>query len=943
LIAAFSAVPGIASAEFSFVDHDATITNADGSPVTQAGSHPFAVTTSVMISSHESTGPSDILQDEALRDLFVDQPPGLIGDASAGPKCPITEFASDIPKTDLTRCPDNTAVGVAAISLIVPGVYVNSPVYNLEPPPGVPVMIGLNTLRVRTTIKLGLRENPTTGKYNVVATTTNFPQSLRFFGAAVQLWGDPTDPAHDPVRGICVGTFPSTFTFGVNFAQGSTGNCPVEPGPPFITMPRSCAEPMTTYFEGDSWGNTGTFVHAVDQSPTLTGCERLNFKPTIGAAPTSDQAESPTGMDFALNLHDEGLKQADALAQSDFKKVTVRLPEGMTINPSIAEGLQACTPADYERETIASEPGEGCPNSSKIGSVRVISPLVNQDITGSLYVAEQDDPATTEKGAENPFDSLLAMYIVLRNPQLGILIKQPAKVEPDPRTGRLTTVVDDIPQVPFSKFTLHFREGARSPLTMPPACGEYAIEADLVPWADPSKVVGGTSLFRVTAGSGGSSCPGGGKPPFKPGLFAGTVNNAAGQYSPFDIRLTRNDGEQEFTDFSIKLPPGVIGKLAGIPFCSDGAIEAAKSKTGTAELASPSCPAASEVGRTLVGAGVGSSLTYVPGKVYLAGSYHGSPLSVAAITSAKVGPFDLGTVIVREALRINPDTAEVFVDPTGSDPIPHIIKGIPVHARDIRVYVDRPQFVLNPTDCSRTSTASTLLGSGLDFASTVDDEPVTVSTPFQAASCASLGFKPRLTLRLKGGTKRSANPALTAVVKPRPGDANIGGAVVALPHSEFLDNEHIGTVCTRVQFNAGGGNGEQCPAGSIYGRAKATTPLLDEELSGPVFLRSSSHQLPDLVVALHSGKINVNLDGRIDSTKRGGIRTTFEGVPDAPVTQFTLEMFGGKKSLLINSTNLCKRTKRATARFEGQNGKVHSSRPALKVKCGGKKKHGRRG
>ncbi|HEY3491429.1 MAG TPA: hypothetical protein VGK43_00655, partial [Solirubrobacterales bacterium] len=460
----------------------------------------------------------------------------------------------------------------------------------------------------------------------------------------------------------------------------------------------------------------------------------------------------------------------------------------------------------------------------------------------------------------------------------------------------------------------------------------------------PNEIVTETSTFTVERGVDGGACPSGGIPPFKPGLLAGTINNAAGHYSPFNIRLTRTDGEQEFTNFSIKLPPGVIGKLAGIPFCSDAAIAAAKARTGPTggaeELASPSCPAASQVGRTLVGAGVGSVLTYVPGKLYMAGPYNGSPLSIVAITAAKVGPFDVGTVVIRQALRINPETAEVFVDATGSDPIPHIIQGIPVHARDIRVYVDRPEFVLNPTSCEPTSTASTVLGSGLDFGSDADNVPVTVTSPFQAADCASLGFKPKLELRLKGKTRRGGNPALKAVMRPRMGDANAARIAVALPRSEFLDQGHIRTVCTRVQFKAGAGNGTECPQGAIYGRARAWTPLLDQPLEGPVFLRSSENPLPDLVLALH-GLVDVHAVGRIDSVN-GGIRTTFDFVPDAPITKVVLEMGGGKKSLLENSTNVCRGKHEATVKMKGHNGAVHNFGAPLKAQCGKKKKQAKR-
>ncbi|HVY78594.1 MAG TPA: hypothetical protein VG898_08825 [Solirubrobacterales bacterium] len=482
-------------------------------------------------------------------------------------------------------------------------------------------------------------------------------------------------------------------------------------------------------------------------------------------------------------------------------------------------------------------------------------------------------------------------------------------------------------------------------MVSPQACGTYITQADFVPWsaADPdnptsAEIAHAPSQFKVTRGVGGGPCPSGGIPPFKPGLIAGTINNAAGRFSPFNARLTRNDGEQQFTNFSIKLPPGLSGKLAGVPYCPDSAIEVAKAKTGTEELANPSCPAASEVGHTLVGAGVGSIQTYVPGKVYLAGPYNGSSLSVIAITSAVAGPFDLGTVVIRQALRVNPETGEVFIDPTGSDPLPHIIKGIPTKLRDIRVYVDRPEFTINPSSCKPTSTASTVLGSGLDFSSPLDDEPVTVSTRFQAADCAALPFKPKLTLSLKGGTRRGAHPALKAFLRMNGiGEAGIARAQVTLPRSEFIENAHFDTICTRAQFKLLGGNGEACPAGSIYGFARAKTPLLDEPLEGPIFLRSSEHELPDVVASLRGQQIDVHLIGRVDSVK-GQLRNTFETVPDAPVDWASFNFKGAKKGLFVNSTNLCRKPNRAEVSFDGQNGKAYDYRPAVKVKCKAKHK-----
>jgi hypothetical protein len=624
-----------------------------------------------------------------------------------------------------------------------------------------------------------------------------------------------------------------------------------------------------------------------------------------------------------------GWKNANEIAEGQAKKVEVTLPDGVTVNPSQANGLASCSPADYAREAASSLPGQGCPDASKIGSVKIATPLLEEEANGAVYVAEPYN---------NPFGSLVALYVVAKVPERGILIKQAGEVTLDPTTGRVGTVFDDLPQVPFDSLKLHLFDGGRAPLVMPSRCGSYDIVTKFTPWhasnletPPPTEIIERASSFTVDRGLNGSPCPSQ-PPPFKPDFVAGTIDNSAGSYSPLSIRLTREDGEQELSRFSVRLPKGVIGKLAGIPFCSDAAIAAAEARTGPnggqEELDSPSCPAASQLGRTLVGAGVGPELSYAPGKVYLAGPYQGAKLSIVAITTAKVGPFDLGNVVIRQALRIDPETAVVTSDGVSSDPIPHIIKGIVVHARDIRIDIDRDNFVRNPTSCERMVAAATVLSVGSGSA-----DPV---SPFQAADCATLGFKPKLSLRLLGGTKRGDEPRLRAVLKARKGDANIGRAQVTLPHSAFLEQAHIRTICTRVQFNAGAGNGAQCPKASIYGKAKAISPLLDEPLRGPVFLRSSNHELPDLVAALGSRKVDINLVGRIDSLN-GRIRNTFETVPDAPVSKFVLEMRGGQKGLIVNSTDICQGKHRAIADFEGQNGRQRLLKPVVRAQCRGKK------
>lgn len=915
-----------------------------GGPVTQASSHPFQFTTTLQLNAGAvhpapkaiSVGSRNIATDQPglPRNLRFPLPVGLVGNVTAVPQCDIATFLRGVEA--INACPDASAIGVSSVTVVESASFgllrLAVPVFNLPPAFGEPARFGFFVTGVPVLIDT---EVDPADEYRITARVSNASQLAQFLSATTTLWGAPGDPRHDNARGWNCAYFKPT------------GPCQRPPSlgePAFLRMPIQCTSPLDFGLSLEPWNvPLGTQVSSASFSgETLNGCNSVPFDPAIESTPTTKLAQNPSGLSFSLKMPNSGLLNKDGIAEGQAKKVEVDLPEGMTVNPSQGEGLVGCSPAEYARETANSKPGEGCPDASKVGTVQIATPLLNEEVRGSLYVASPHD---------NPFGSLLALYMVARVPERGVVIKQAGRVDPDPVTGQLTTTFDDLPPLPFSSFNLEFRPGGRAPLVTPPACGSYDVVARFTPWSAqdpdnpaPDEIVTRTSTFTVDRGVDGGACPGGGTPPFHPGLLAGSTNNAAGHYSPFNIRLTRTDGEQEFTNFSIKLPPGVVGKLAGIPFCSDAVIAAAKARTGPAggaeELASPSCPGASQVGRTLVGAGVGSVLTYVPGKLYMAGPYNGSPLSIAAITPVKVGPFDLGTVVVRQALRINPETAEVFVDATGSDPIPHIIQGIETHARDIRVYVDRPDFVLNPTSCEPTSTASTVLGSGRDFGSDADNVPVTVTSPFQAADCASLGFKPRLQLSLKGKTRRGGNPALRAVMRPRAGDANAARISVALPGSEFLDQGHIRTVCTRVQFKAGAGNGTQCPRGAIYGRARAWTPLFDQPLEGNVFLRSSEHPLPDLVLALH-GLVDVQAVGRIDSVN-GGIRTTFDFVPDAPITKVVVDFGGGKKSLLENSTNVCLGKPKATVKMTGHNGAVHNFAAPLKASCGKGKKSARR-
>lgn len=918
-----------ASAEFGFQSLDSVFTEKDGSPAMAAGSHPYAFTTELTVNTRVDPELGVVPEGGGIRSLEVDLPPGFAVNPSATPRCSSEDFLQ-FNKDTGSACPDNSAVGFLAVRKAGDAVASDfAAVYNLTPPPGVAAKLGFHVLNVAITLNGGVREG---GERNAFATLLNVSQAEPFGGSELTIWGNPASPDHDAQRGNCA-------VFGGKCAAGTSEQA-------FLTMPTSCQGPIPTTFKADSWDEPGKYVEETVQSHDssippnplgVSGCEKLGFGPTIAAQPTTQNAESATGLGFSLEVKDEGLLNPAGTARSAIKKVLVTLPAGVTVNPSAAEGLGVCTLTQYEAERLTAAPGEGCPETSKIGSVRVLSPLLKDEpLEGSLYQAAQDNPAVP--GQENPFDTLLALYVVIDSPARGVFIKQAGKVEPDAKTGQLISTFDNIPQLPFESFNLRFREGDRAPLVTPPTCGTYTTTAQLTPWSDPSKSVSATSTFKVTAGPGGAPCPLG-APPFAPGFEAGSMNPNAGSYSPFYMRLIRKDGEQDMTRFDSILPPGVTGKIAGIPQCPDAALEAAKAKTGRQEIAVPSCSSASQLGHVLAGAGVGPALTFVPGQIYLAGPFGGDPLSIAVITPAVAGPFDAGTVVTRVALDLNPSTGEVEVDGSASDPIPHILKGIPLKLRDLRVFVDRPQFTINPTNCDPSTVRATLFGGSTDVFSSADDVPVALSARYQAANCANLAFKPKLAISLKGGTKRSANTALSATYTPRSGDANLKGAVVTLPPSQFIDNSHINNPCTREQFAK-----EACPPASILGNARAFTPLLDAPLEGKVYFRSNGGErdLPDVVAAL-KGQFDFNLVIAILTADNERVRSKVLNAPDAPVSKVVLNLSGGKKSLLENSENLCARKQVAALNLLGQNGKRLKLNSVVKTSCKGKGGKGRRG
>jgi hypothetical protein len=901
----FDFLPGVAG-------FNAPLTSADGLVETQAGSHPHQLTVEMSWPS-EKNNAAAVTAAGHLRGAVADLPPGeIVNPNSTQTLCTEVELIS------AEGCPAASQIGSLVVTTSILGILVSpygSNLYNMVPPPGAPSSFGFDVegFGLFGHIIGSLRSD---GDYGLSGGT---PEIIALGGSPVlgvrlEFWGDPSNSGHDPARGAC------GASAGVDFCSTEE-----ESQTALLTAPVQCSgQSIVTHAHANSWEEpTSDRVASYESSdleghPTaIGGCNQLQYEPSVEARPTTNLADSPSGLD--VDIHQPTNEDPGGISPAVMRDLRLALPQGMSVNPSSADGLGSCSEAQAHVHTLI--PGE-CPNDSKVGSAEVITPLLDHPVTGGLYLAEP---------FKNPSGSLIALYLELNDPSTGTVSNIAGKVIANQSTGQLTTVFEDNPQLPIEHIKSHLFTGPRAALRTPANCGSYASRADLTPWSAPETPVAHLSdPWQIQANPNGGACPAQGEAlPNTPSFTAGTVSPEAGAYSPFVFKLARKDDTAEPVRVDTTLPPGLTAKLAGVPYCLESGIARAASRSnpneGVLERNDPSCPAASKVGTLDVATGAGITPLHTQGNVYLSGPYKGAPLSLAIITPAIAGPFDLGTVVSRVALNVDPETAKVTAV---SDPLPSILYGIPLDIRSISFQMDRPDFTLNPTSCDPFSIGGQMI--------TATGTAAPLLVPFQVGECGALGFKPKLAIRLKGGTTRGAHPALTAdVTYPSKGKyANIKLAQVTLPHSEFLDQAHIGTVCTRVQFAA-----DQCPAKSVYGKATATTPILASPLAGPVYLRSSSHQLPDLVIDLH-GQVDVVVVGRIDSIN-GGIRTTFEAVPDAPVSRFTLQMQGGKKGLLVNSTNLCRHPKanKVISLMEGQNGKAFDTEPALANSCKKAKKH----
>ncbi len=918
-IAFVLAGPALADETFGVESFASSITsNAEGTLATQAGSHPYALTTSIVfnhvVTAIEAGQPPRVRTYGDPKDIEVNLPTGMIVDPLAT-EARCTEAELESPEGPAS-CPNAAAVGVVSIYLDDHEVL-DEPVYNMAPPAGVPAELGFNAAGIGLIMHVsgGLR---TGTDYGFSADVSDISEQRPIYGLELTLWGNQSETSHDEERGLCADeeakqSFKRT---------GIHESCPVErTAKPFLTLPSSCAgAPLTATVSTDSWQEPGDlnpdgtpglsdprWQTASSSSPPVIGCEKLDFRPKLTvstAEPEVPNAESPSGLSVDLKLpHEESA--SGVVAEADLKEVTVTLPAGMAISPSAAGGREACTPEEIE---LGNAKVPSCPNPSILGAAKIVTPLLEDPLEGSLYLAQPYDNEPAFGSPEHPDGSLLALYLVAEGD--GMLIKLAGKVVADPNTGQLTITFTNSPQLPFGELKLSFFGGPRAILVTPAACGTYEAKTSLTPWSDTPKVVESSEL-EIDSGPNGEACPSG---RFSPSFTAGTANDQAGEFSSFSVMFSRQDGEQRFGAVTVRMPPGLLGVMKNLPLCPEP------------QAALGQCSQASQIGTATVGVGPGPDSLYLPepgrpaNAVYLTGPYEGAPFGLSVVVPAMIGGpptlFDLGNAIMRAKVEVDPHTAQLTVtsDP-GVGGIPIIKEGIPLDIRTIDVIVDRADFMLNPTNCTPQTVAGTIFSAGGTSAA--------VSSRFAIANCASLPFKPKLSVLTRARTSRVNGAYLHVKVVSGPTQANIAKVKVDLPKQLPSRLQTLQKACVAVVFEA---NPAACPAGSVVGSATVNTPMLARPLIGPAYLVShGAVAFPDIVIVLQGEGITLDLEGQT-SIKRGVTSSTFRSLPDAPISTFDLVLPMGPHSILAANLpakakrGLCSQTLNMPTAIVGQNG-----------------------
>ncbi len=855
---------------------------------TQAAAHPVYGYTQFIVKYNEGLLGTKTPVGK-VKDLRVDLPAGLNVNPTATPQCKQTEFEAE-------SCPATSKVGESALTLSAAGIVIapiagvtQIPVYNLEPEEGHPAKFGFTAAGQHVYL---IADIEWAGDYH------------EGFTIAV-----PEPPLGELLE--------NRLTFE---GQAGKGN--------FLTGPSTCSTNRSIYStllradsvggENASFPNGSTYFESpLPAAVSPTGCGTVPFAPTVTASATGP-TDSSSKVTVSLNVPQH--EAAKEINTSTVQTANVTLPAGAGLNPATATGLEFCRDNQFP---LKSKAATSCPEKSQIGTIAIEAPeLPAGSLNGPVYLAEQ-------KSRDPQSGNEYRIFFNAESARYGVQVREEGKVKANPVTGQLTAEFKELPQVSFSSATLTFGAQAKHAipvLSSPPICTSTSTST-AVPYSTGTLATTSTTELKLTSAPGGGACAKTmAERPFAPGFTAHPGTSKVATFTPYQLQITRPEGQQEVKGFDITLPKGATAKLAGVPYCAAKEYEAATTASGASEEKSPSCSPKSEIGNATILAGTGSSPLKISGNVYLSGPYKGAPLSIVVITPAVAGPFDLGNVVVHAPLNLDPESGQVST----SAEIPDVFGGVKLDIRSIFVSLNRKEFTLTGTNCKKAEVAGNVFGGGADPTNSAAWSTFGVSTPARGEGCKALAFKPSLKVRLSGQHFRAQHPKLKATLTTKKGQANVALASLALPRAIFLDQSSLGNICTRKQFAA-----NECPKNSIYGHAIAESPLLAQPLEGPVLLRSSNNTLPDMVADL-KGQVNVVLHGKID-TYKGGIRTTFQGIPDLPVSKFVLVLPGGKHGLLQNSTNLCAKAVKGVIRFTAQNSRKHNFHEKIATACKAKK------
>lgn len=896
---AVSASPAAASfglKSFSFSANESPPAGAEpetlGEPDTRAGSHPWSVTTSFHFSPAAAIGADgEEVPDGNVKDVHVELPPGLIGDVNAIPKCPQAVF-NLFPESisEATRCPVNTQVGVVRLFLS-PSHSLSTIVVSLVPPPGAPAEFGFELVGVPVVLVASVRSN---GDYGITVSSENALQALHIFGVSITFWGVPGDPSHDDERGSCLPIFGSDpCTPAERLREKEEGEPEMLPVPsglpptPFLTMPTQCTgHPLLAQIHVDSWQEPGAvngegvpqladprWQSLTSEPPALSGCEHPGFRPSLNVTTETSAGDTPAGLTADLKIPQDGLANSEGLvAPADLKDTTVTLPTGVSINPGQAAGLAAC---QASQDGIGTLGAPSCPSASTVGTDVITTPLLPDELEGDVYLLQSEPPE---------------VKLLVSAHADGVYIKLVGTVHMNTATGQLTTVFEETPQLPFSDFKLQFSGGAQAALLTPSACGTYVTNARFTPWTSPfEEEVLGLSSFAITSGPSGAACST--VLPFSPSMIAGSTTDQAGGFTGFSLLLSRGDGQQRLSSLQFKAPAGLLGFVGKVPLCPEP------------QASRGECLAASQIGHTVIEAGPGPYPLVVPqpgeppAPIYLTGPYKGAPDGLSIAVPVIAGPFNLGTEVVRSKIEVDPTTTQLTVT---TDPFPQIIDGVPTDLRTINAVIDRPEFMINPTNCTPASFSGTAISSeGLS---------VPLTSRFQVGSCKSLEFKPGFAVSTSSKPSRangtSLDVKLTYPKVPQGSGANIAKVRVELPKRLPSRLTTLQKACVEATFAA---NPAACPTESRVGSAVATTPILAGGLAGPVyFVSHGGAKFPELVVVLKGQNgLTVDLHGETFISKQGITSSTFATVPDVPVGSFELKLPQGRYSALAANGNPC--------------------------------------